>query len=203
MLIKKTLLSLTSVFALLLSCTERTLISQNKNTEASSRGKIVKTFNGIRQINIAGISEVEFIKNDQNYLEIIGNDKDLSDILIKKASEKISITFDNESRKPDNISMKIFCKNMQEINVASIGSLKIPKGINSLYGKFIFKSIGTANIFIAADSASCDFTAIDNFILKGYTKYGEMNFTSIARLSISDFNIGTAKIVTTAVSLIN
>jgi hypothetical protein len=188
-----------SVLLILTGC----LGNRNNPSTMFKDNKIEKSLDGINKFNVGGISEVEFIKSDSNYLEISVINVNLENILITTNKNQISILYPKNNKGDEKISLKIFTKNILAINGEAIGAILIPDIINSTNGRIVLKSVASVNLTMDVESINCDLSSIAQLILKGSSKVGEINITSVANLQISEFNRGKTIIRATAVALLN
>jgi hypothetical protein len=163
-----------SVLLILTGC----LGNRNNPSTMFKDNKIEKSLDGINKFNVSGISEVEFIKSDSNYLEISVINVNLDNILITTNNDQISILYPKNNKGDEKISLKIFTKNILAINGEAVGAILIPDIINSTNGRIVLKSVASVNLTIDVESINCDLSSIAQLILKGSSKVGEINITS-------------------------
>lgn len=159
----------------------------------------------LSSFNFTGLSEVEFIKDIDHKIVLIGDQSALDNIIIDTSNGVLQVKSKNRSKNDNGkVHVQIYAQNIESLEVNATGILRIPNQIlNSTSNKIAINAVGSVSLKMDVDNIDCDIAATASVNIEGRAKNGKIRLSAVASLDITKFQKGSTNIDLAAVPSIN
>jgi hypothetical protein len=134
------------------------------------------------KLELKGNMDVILIQDDENKIEIEGDDNVVNEVNHKQEGDKVEIKFKEINFDDFDLNVRVYFKNIEELKSDLVGSLESEGYINSDYLKLSAKSVGNTRLNLKVGILEANTTSVGGVKLYGTADEFVLDNSSVGKV---------------------